>query len=73
VVGSNVFNLLGILGITAVITPIAAAPRFAQTDMVWVTVTTVALVAVALSLGRLPRAAGVVLLVAYGVYIVMAA
>jgi cation:H+ antiporter len=72
VVGSNVFNLLGILGMTAVITPIDAAPRFAQTDMVWVTVATLGLVAVALTLGRLPRVAGLALLAAYGSYILFA-
>lgn len=72
VVGSNVFNILGILGVTSVITPIEAAPRFAQTDMVWVTVTTLGLIAVALTLGRLPRTAGVGLLAAYGGYLVFA-
>jgi cation:H+ antiporter len=72
VVGSNVFNLLGILGMTSVITPIDAAPRFAQTDMVWVTVATLGLVAVALTLGRLPRVAGLALLAAYGSYILFA-
>jgi cation:H+ antiporter len=72
VVGSNVFNILGILGVTSVITPIDAAPRFAQTDMVWVTVTSLGLVVVALTLGRLPRSAGVALLAAYGGYLVFA-
>lgn len=73
IVGSNVFNILGILGITAMIKPIEAAPRFAQVDMVWVTVATLGLIAVALKFGRLPRVAGVGLLVVYAAYLAMAA
>ena len=72
VVGSNVFNILGILGVTSLVTPINAATRFAQTDMVWVSVATLGLIAVALLLGRLPRIAGVALLATYGVYILLA-
>ena len=33
VVGSNVFNILGILGITALVAPIPVDPRFAGIDM----------------------------------------
>ena len=40
VVGSNVFNVFGILGTTALITPIPAEPRFAQVDMVWMAAAT---------------------------------
>jgi cation:H+ antiporter len=39
VVGSNIFNLFGILGLTALITPIPADARFATLDMPWVATT----------------------------------
>jgi cation:H+ antiporter len=69
VVGSNVFNLFGILGTTALIAPIPAEARFAATDMWWVAASSLGLAVVAFSLGRLPRSAGVGLLAVYGLYI----
>ncbi|MGB3279441.1 MAG: calcium/sodium antiporter [Pseudorhodobacter sp.] len=33
IIGSNIFNVLGILGLTAAITPVAAEARFAQFDV----------------------------------------
>lgn len=71
VVGSNIFNLLGILGITALITPIPAEARFASIDMPWVAATAVGLSVLAVWLGGLPRVAGVMLLVIYGGYIAL--
>lgn len=69
VVGSNIFNLFGILGVTALITPIPADTRFAVTDMPWVAGTAVGLTLIAFLAGGLPRIAGVVLLGAYGGYL----
>lgn len=71
VVGSNIFNIFSILGITALITPIPADPRFAAIDMPWVAATAVGLTILAVILGGLPRIAGVLLLAAYGGYIVL--
>jgi cation:H+ antiporter len=73
VVGSNIFNILGIIGTTALIKPIEAAPRFARLDMPVVMVTTLGLVAVALLVGRLPRFAGLAMLLAYLAYMALAA
>lgn len=73
VVGSNVFNVLGILGITSLVKPIPAEPRFAQIDMVWMAVVTVGLIAAAFKLGTLPRWTGAVLLTAYATYLAMMA
>ncbi|MBA3909206.1 MAG: sodium:calcium antiporter [Rhodobacter sp.] len=70
VVGSNIFNLFGILGVTAVIAPIPSDPRFAAIDMWWVAGSSVGLAAVAFLLGGLPRIAGLALLGAYGGYLV---
>ena len=69
VVGSNIFNIFSILGITALITPIPADPRFAAIDMPWVAATAVGLTILAFVLGGLPRIAGALLLAAYGGYV----
>ena len=70
IVGSNIFNIFGILGITALIAPIPAEARFAAIDMWWVTASSVGLAVVAFVLGGLPRIAGAGLLAAYGAYLV---
>ncbi|MBD3766057.1 MAG: calcium/sodium antiporter, partial [Rhodobacterales bacterium] len=46
-VGSNVFNIFGILGITALIAPIPAEARFLTADMPWVAGSALALVVAA--------------------------
>ena len=73
VVGSNIFNIFSILGITALITPIPADPRFATVDMPWVAGTALGLTILAFVLGGLPRIAGVALLAAYGGYVFLMA
>jgi cation:H+ antiporter len=69
VVGSNIFNLFGILGVTALITPIPAEARFATIDMPWVAASALGLAIIAFVLGGLPRIAGLGLLAAYGGYL----
>lgn len=69
VIGSNIFNLFGILGTTAVIAPIPADARFASLDMWWVASSAVGLTVVAFVLGGLPRLVGLGLLATYGVYL----
>ena len=71
IVGSNIFNLFGILGVTAMIAPIPAEARFAMIDMSWVAATAVGLSVLAVWLGGLPRVAGVALLAAYGGYLAL--
>ncbi len=73
IVGSNVFNIFGILGITALISPIPADPRFAAIDMPWAAATAVGLTVLAFALNGLPRIAGLVLLAAYGGYLYLMA
>ena len=58
-------------GITALISPIPADPRFASVDMLWVAATAVGLVLVAVLLRGIPRLAGVGLLIAYGAYVAL--
>jgi cation:H+ antiporter len=69
IVGSNVFNIFGILGITALVSPIPVDPRFAAIDMPWAAATAVGLTVLAFALKGLPRIAGIALLAAYAAYI----
>jgi len=71
IVGSNIFNIFGILGTTALIAPIPSDARFALIDMPWAAATAVGLTVLAFLLGGLPRIAGVLLLAAYGGYLWM--
>ena len=67
VLGSNVFNLLAILGATGAAVPLAADARFAALDL-WVMVgALVAALALSLS-GRIGRRGGAALLAGYGLY-----
>jgi cation:H+ antiporter len=73
IVGSNIFNIFGILGTTAVIHPIPSDPRFASVDMPWVLASAVALIVLAILLKGLPRIAGVALLAGYAGYLALIA
>ena len=65
VVGSNIYNVLGILGITAIAAPIPVPPQIAALD-IWVMVAaTLALIAFAVSGWRLTRPEGALLLAGY--------
>lgn len=71
VVGSNIFNIFGILGTTAMISPIPAEARFVTTDMPWVAGTALGLALVAALLGTVPRLVGAGLLLIYAAYIAL--
>ncbi len=71
IVGSNIFNIFGILGTTALIAPIPADPRFASVDMPWVAGAAIGLTVLAFVLGGLPRIAGALLLAAYAGYVAL--
>lgn len=68
IVGSNIFNILGILGLTAIITPIPVASRFLTFDL---PIMIVASLVLTLLLRRqiVGRGIGIVMLVAYGGYV----
>ena len=69
VVGSNIYNVLGILGITSLARPIPVPDQIASFD-VWVLIAaTGALVAVAVTGWRVTRREGVALLLAYTCYV----
>ena len=70
VIGSNIFNILGILGITALITPIPLAPRFFAIDTPILIVVTLGVVLVIWKLGKINRTTGILMLAGYAAYIV---
>ncbi len=71
VVGSNIFNILGILGITALVRPVGVAEQIASLD-VWVMVgASLVMVPMLLWRGRISRPVGAVLLLAYVTYLMI--
>lgn len=70
IVGSNIYNILGILGVTAIVKPIDVPPQIAGFD-VWIMIgATVLLFLAAMSRWRIARAEGGVMLGAYVAYTV---
>lgn len=69
VVGSNIFNILGILGVTALVAPIVVPDEIAVRDTWVLALSSLALVGVVLGLRHVPRALGFILVVGYAVYI----
>jgi len=76
IIGSNIFNILGILGVTAALKPLSVPARFADAD-VWVMLGSAILLAVFARSGwRIGRGEGAVLLllfVCYSFYLVITA
>ncbi|MDQ2070795.1 calcium/sodium antiporter [Natronospira bacteriovora] len=69
ILGSNIFNLLGILGISALLQPLPVSERILQFDQ-WVMLGTSLLLLVFLYTGRrLSRVEGAILFVSYCVYV----
>ncbi|MEB8388321.1 calcium/sodium antiporter [Rhodobacteraceae bacterium KMM 6894] len=70
VIGSNIFNILGILGVTALVKPMEVPAQIAQVD-IWVMLAATALMAwMARSGWMLSRREGAALLALYGAYMV---
>lgn len=68
ILGSNIYNILGILGVSSLIAPTAIPAEIARTEM-WVMLGATALLAPAMMTGRIGRGLGVAMLVAYGAYV----
>ncbi|WP_322892622.1 MULTISPECIES: calcium/sodium antiporter [unclassified Yoonia] len=73
IVGSNIFNILAILGITAIIVPIPVDPRFLTVDTPVVIAITLLVLALVFFVGRMNRIIGAGMLVAYIAYIALTA
>ncbi|MBC8209743.1 MAG: calcium/sodium antiporter [Gammaproteobacteria bacterium] len=69
VLGSNIFNLLGILGVSALLQPLPVHPRILQFDQ-WIMLGSALLLLVFLYTGRqLSRLEGGILLLGYAIYV----
>jgi cation:H+ antiporter len=69
IVGSNIFNILAILGITAAISPIPVASRFATLDGPVMLAVAAVLVVLLFAVKQIGRPLAALLLVAYAAYI----
>jgi cation:H+ antiporter len=69
VVGSNIFNVLGILGVTALAAPLPVPSEIARLDIWVMLAAALALTLFAVTGWRLSRREGAVLLAAYAVYL----
>jgi len=72
IVGSNIFNVLGILGVTALITPIPVAARFLTFDLPVMIGASLVLTALLLTRPVIGRGFGVAMLAGYAAYVVAA-
>lgn len=69
--GSNIFNILSILGITSIIHPLDVNEMIISSDMIWMLAITLCILPLMLLRKRLGTPSGVILLVIYSVYLVM--
>ncbi len=69
VIGSNLFNLLGVLGLTALVTPLPTPLEVWRIDMWVMALAAAALAVFTFVFGRISRPAGAVLLGCYALYI----
>ncbi len=72
IVGSNIFNVLGILGVTALIAPVPVEPRFLNLDLPVMLGASAALIALLLLRPQIGRATGALMLAGYCVYVIIA-
>lgn len=68
VIGSNIYNIFGILGVTALARPIAIPPQIAQLDVWVMLVATLALIIAVVAWKRIGRTTGFVFLGSYAAY-----
>lgn len=71
VIGSNIFNLLGILGVSAAIAPLSVHPTIVASDSWWMLGSAVALFPIMVTGLRVNRVEGAVMLSAYAAYVVV--
>lgn len=72
IIGSNIFNILGVLGITSLFFPLQVEPELASVDMWIMFVTSFALLAMMFFTDRIGRIIGLVLTIFYFTYAIMA-
>lgn len=69
VIGSNIFNILGVLGVCAAVTPQAVPAEVLKLDVPLMLVATVCLLPIMRSGGRISRGEGFALIGGYGIYL----
>ncbi|MFD2200282.1 calcium/sodium antiporter [Shivajiella indica] len=69
ILGSNIMNILAIIGITSMISPIPVADVFLKQDFIWMVGITILLFPILRSKLQISRWEGLLLLAIYGVYI----
>lgn len=68
-IGSNVFNVLAVIGITAIVSPIPVDEEVVFWDMLWMLAIFIALLPMILIKRKVGRVSGIILLTTYIVYI----
>jgi cation:H+ antiporter len=68
IIGSNIFNILGILGIASMVKPISISPNFPAFDIPVMVLATVAMLVVLLAKWPLGRVVGAVFIAGYAAY-----
>lgn len=71
ILGSNIMNILSIIGITAIIKPIGVSQAFIDSDFIWMIGITVLLFFVMRTKMRVSKVEGGVLLVSYVAYLIL--
>jgi len=69
VIGSNIFNVLGVLGVTALIAPISVSGRFLSFDLPILIGVSCVLAGVLLTRPQIGRGIGVLMLLGYAAYL----
>jgi cation:H+ antiporter len=69
VIGSNLFNLLGVLGVSGLVAPLGVDPALVAVDFRWMLGMTIVLFPLMFSGLRVSRVEGVLLIALYGVYL----
>lgn len=71
ILGSNIMNILSIIGITALINPIKISPAFIDSDFIWMMGITVLLFPLMKTKLQISKVEGSILLVTYLIYLAM--
>lgn len=69
IIGSNIFNVLGILGATALIAPIPVIGRFLTFDLPIMIAASAVLTGLLLARSQIGRGVGAMMLLSYGIYV----
>ncbi len=69
IIGSNLFNIFLIIGVTAIIHPVSVSAEMLNNDYIWMMATSFAIMPLALHRKRISRLGGILLIVSYLVYI----